>query len=113
MNFITTEEEKEEEEENKQETECPICLDAMGKKNKVITPCGHVFHTTCLIRNVEEVNVLCPCCRRSIVEMIVDVQPIMCNGITYYKDTATNNVYNCNCIIIGSFNTVTKEIVFF
>ena len=33
--------------------ECPICMDQIeGDRNKVVTECGHCFHTSCLMKNV-------------------------------------------------------------
>ncbi|CAG0903622.1 unnamed protein product, partial [Cyprideis torosa] len=42
---------------------CPICFDNLaGVLNAVATPCGHVFHTTCL-DNWMNNSVSCPSCR--------------------------------------------------
>lgn len=43
---------------------CPICLDEIsGEKNKVTTECGHVFHNSCLMKNVFHNGFGCPYCR--------------------------------------------------
>jgi hypothetical protein len=42
--------------------ECCICLEMLGKKNKVITPCGHQFHYGCLIQDANRSD-KCPMCR--------------------------------------------------
>ena len=44
--------------------ECPICLnDIEDMCNKVITECGHIFHCSCLMKNVNHNGFKCPCCR--------------------------------------------------
>jgi hypothetical protein len=42
--------------------ECSVCLSGMTVKNSRVTPCGHVFHETCLIDWLTE-SVTCPMCR--------------------------------------------------
>lgn len=43
---------------------CPICLDDInGENNKVTTECGHVFHNSCLMKNVFHNGFGCPYCR--------------------------------------------------
>lgn len=43
--------------------ECPICYENITKNNNIcITPCGHEFCFTCLIKCMNKNN-LCPCCR--------------------------------------------------
>jgi len=52
-------------------TECPICLTefAIGVTvNKVETECGHVFHCSCLMKNVAHNGFNCPYCRNNIAE---------------------------------------------
>lgn len=49
--------------------ECPICMDQIdGEKNKVITECGHCFHTSCLMKNVAHNGFGCPYCRDAMAE---------------------------------------------
>lgn len=49
--------------------ECPICMDPiMGDKNKVITECGHCFHTNCLMTSVAHNGFGCPYCRTAMAE---------------------------------------------
>lgn len=50
--------------ENKEIIECPICYDPIeDTKNKVITECGHCFHTGCLMTNAAHNGFGCPFCR--------------------------------------------------
>ena len=42
--------------------ECPICYEEFSKTNKIITSCGHQYHSTCLFKHLQGNNT-CPCCR--------------------------------------------------
>ena len=47
--------------------ECPICMDCIDNdKNKVITDCGHCFHTSCLMQNAAHNGFGCPYCRQTL-----------------------------------------------
>jgi hypothetical protein len=48
--------------------ECPICMDPIEEKNKVITECNHCFHTSCLMKNVAHNGFSCPYCRDAMAE---------------------------------------------
>ena len=49
--------------------ECPICMDQIeGNRNKVVTECGHCFHTSCLMKNVAHNGFGCPYCRDAMAE---------------------------------------------
>ena len=49
--------------------ECPICLDNIEEfSNKVITECGHIFHCSCLMKNVNHNGFKCPCCRSKMAD---------------------------------------------
>ena len=44
--------------------ECPICMDVIDMvKNCSTTDCGHCFHTSCLVRNIQVNGINCPFCR--------------------------------------------------
>ena len=44
--------------------ECSICLDEIESgKNKLVTECGHMFHTSCLLKNASINGFGCPMCR--------------------------------------------------
>jgi hypothetical protein len=59
-------------ETQQQTVDCPICMECItGDKNKVITECGHCFHTKCLMTNVLHNGFGCPYCRK----MMVDEEP--------------------------------------
>ena len=54
--------------------ECPICFDAIeGNKNKVITECGHCFHTNCLMTSVAHNGFGCPYCRTEMAKEVNDI----------------------------------------
>jgi hypothetical protein len=45
-------------------SDCAICLEIIEEgKNCVTTECGHMFHTSCLMRNVHTNGFACPYCR--------------------------------------------------
>ena len=49
--------------------ECPICMDNISEtSNKVITECGHCFHTSCLMTNISHNGFGCPYCRTIMAE---------------------------------------------
>jgi hypothetical protein len=49
--------------------ECPICMDNIEDMcNKVITECGHIFHCSCLMKNVNHNGFKCPCCRSKMAD---------------------------------------------
>ena len=49
------------------ETEtCPICFDELTETNHIVGLCGHQFHASCLIKNLES-SQACPCCRQKVV----------------------------------------------
>lgn len=51
-----------------QTVDCPICMECIvGNINKVITECGHCFHTKCLMTNVLHNGFGCPFCRNMMV----------------------------------------------
>lgn len=52
---------------------CPICCEELNTTNIATTPCGHKFHTTCLLENVKYGSFKCPCCREQLVELIAAV----------------------------------------
>jgi hypothetical protein len=54
--------------------ECPICFDAIeGDKNKVITECGHCFHTNCLMTSVAHNGFGCPYCRTEMAQEVNEI----------------------------------------
>ena len=47
---------------------CPICHNNITDTNKVITECNHVFHFTCIYKNLKtniSTGEQCPLCRKS------------------------------------------------
>ena len=43
--------------------DCPICLDSCCEKNSLTLPCGHCFHTGCILEWFDK-QMTCPVCRR-------------------------------------------------
>jgi hypothetical protein len=49
--------------------ECAICMDDIDAvKNRLTTECGHVFHTSCLMKNAAINGFGCPMCRTVMAE---------------------------------------------
>ncbi len=56
---------------NCEETACPICMEEFeDNKNQMILPCGHRFHTMCMIKNLcSSYNpTACPMCRTKFID---------------------------------------------
>ena len=44
---------------------CCICLDEVSADTSYkLEQCGHLFHTNCIVRNIQQGNIACPCCRK-------------------------------------------------
>lgn len=60
MDFLT---------ENTENMECPICMDVIDlNKNCTKTECGHMFHSSCLMKNIAHNGLNCPYCRNVMAE---------------------------------------------
>lgn len=56
-------------EQESSECNCPICLENIDSvKNKTTTDCGHIFHTSCIMKNVAHNGFGCPYCRTVMAE---------------------------------------------
>lgn len=54
-----------------QTKQCPICLDEIHNHiNFIITECGHSYHTSCLLKNIEYNGANCPCCRSNMINLV-------------------------------------------
>ena len=49
-----------------EETSCPICMEDITDKNKTTTACGHVFHSSCIFKNMM-LRTSCPMCREDLI----------------------------------------------
>jgi len=49
-----------------EDTSCPICMEDLTDKNKTTTSCGHVFHSSCIFKNMM-LRTTCPMCREDLV----------------------------------------------
>lgn len=47
-----------------QENECVICIDDNAQERKIITPCNHVFHQSCIETWLQTIHDTCPYCRQ-------------------------------------------------
>lgn len=51
------------------EMQCPICWESTnGNTNYLITECGHRFHTSCMMKNIQKNGFQCPYCRSNMVQ---------------------------------------------
>jgi hypothetical protein len=78
--WLTNKKEKEEEREkmkntieslnrinNSENTECPVCMESIGKINNCVSKCGHRFCLECLLKSYKKKN-SCPLCREPLEE---------------------------------------------
>jgi hypothetical protein len=47
-------------------TSCPICMEDITDKDKTTTTCGHVFHSSCIFKNMM-LRTSCPMCREDLI----------------------------------------------
>jgi len=50
---------------NSENTECPVCMESIGKINNCVSKCGHRFCLECLLKSYKKKN-SCPLCRQSL-----------------------------------------------
>lgn len=68
-----------------EDTVCPICMEDLTDKNKTTTACGHVFHSSCIFKNMM-LRTTCPMCREDLV----------CKSIPTNTNSNTNSNTNIN-----------------
>ena len=66
-----------------EDTSCPICMEDLTDKNKTTTSCGHVFHSSCIFKNMM-LRTTCPMCREDLVCKAIPTNP-------HPISTSTNN----------------------
>lgn len=77
---------------------CVICQDKCLEKEENSTPCGHVFHTGCLLGWLKKNNT-CPCCRASLYDKpnipdIGYIESIVETAIRAHLDVSPTDVEN-------------------
>jgi hypothetical protein len=76
--------------------DCPICLDKINEtKNKTTTDCSHIFHTSCLMKNISLNGFGCPYCRKQLFK------PIQNNNVRKVFINDLNFIENENYILDG------------
>jgi len=70
---------------NSEDTSCPICMEDLTDNNKTTTACGHVFHSSCIFKNMM-LRTTCPMCREDLV----------CKSIPTNANSNTNINININ-----------------
>ena len=73
-----------------EDTSCPICMEDLTDKNKTTTACGHVFHSSCIFKNMM-LRTTCPMCREDLV-----CKSIPTTNTTNNTNTNTNSNTNIN-----------------
>ena len=80
---------------------CSVCIDTLFSVNSdvSVTPCGHLFHKTCLEGSMEN-NQLCPNCKTDIATGIVkkihfDVfDELVCNDCSNETENFLEEIYD-------------------
>jgi hypothetical protein len=55
--------------------DCPICYERIAAAvNCVVTECGHLFHTSCLLTHTSYNGYGCPCCRKQLANPVTSVE---------------------------------------
>jgi hypothetical protein len=91
-------------ENNNEQTDCPVCMESLGKINSCISKCGHKFCLECLLKSYRKKN-SCPICRTSLTEEDYDdfipfdqsqilSQDNILNYIYYIENRNQNTSYN-------------------
>ena len=60
--------------------ECPICYEHMKVCDSYETPCGHRFHTNCILKWKDLGKTSCPMCREEVFEPEPSYFPCRING---------------------------------
>ena len=59
---------------NNEQTDCPVCMEPIGKINSCVSKCGHKFCLECLLKSYRKKN-NCPICRKSLTDEEYDDLP--------------------------------------
>lgn len=86
-----------------EDTSCPICMEDLTYKNKTTTACGHVFHSSCIFKNMM-LRTTCPMCREDLVCKVIQTNPIPIN-------TNTNTNTNINININYNLTQTTNQLM--
>ena len=92
---------------------CSICLERVGELNRTVTPCNHVFHTTCLCRFFNTCSganrscKICPNCRTPFNDLEVTQ---MCPGIIPLPIAASVGIIPSNFRPGSSFSDLFNQV---
>jgi len=94
-------------EKEKKRVECAICMEKIKRKNKAKTHCGHSFHLTCLMQNVErgmsKQGSHCPICREHLYKRKVTMMEL-------YEETKDHlSTFSAFCYFVNA--TAKKDIL--
>ena len=88
---------------NSEDTSCPICMEDITNKNKTTTACGHVFHSSCIFKNMM-LRTSCPMCREDLVCKVIPTNPTPIS-------TSTNSNTNINININYNLSQTTNQLM--
>jgi hypothetical protein len=70
--------------------DCCICFESFEKKNLIITQCNHIFHLSCLLKNLIKSN-LCPLCRSEIELKRESPRTVYINNLDQQQNNQISN----------------------
>jgi len=87
-------------------SECPICYEKIEKVNSMTTECGHLFHTSCMMKHASVNGFSCPCCRDVMVKVPEPIEPSEANaGIEWNEADFGPTTEEINMVVYGSPTT--------
>ena len=74
--------------------DCVICMEKIQSNDRAKLPCGHEYHTTCLMKNVVKSNNTCPLCRVVYTEKPEIIPDLNSTMIHYFVHKEINTYIN-------------------
>lgn len=95
---------------------CCICLDEVSDDSGYkLEQCGHLFHTDCIVRNIQQGNIACPCCRKlpPFVSDVTDSYDLREDLIDEYNEEQKKKLFKkATCIVTsGNSSKALKKLV--
>ena len=91
---------------------CPICIEIIDTCNSLttnhtITDCGHLFHTSCIMKHVSMNGFQCPYCRTYMITN--DDNTLYTENDFYNTDYDNTNMNNANIDISNEISEILQE----